>query len=90
MATKTRARNRSAGRAARTGGRITGGRGAAGRAGRGRSAAPSGPMGLLSRITSTVGRSGGRGASQGGGLASQASSFVRGFMGSGGRGGRRR
>jgi hypothetical protein len=46
-------------------------------------------MGLLNRITSTVGRTGGRGASRAGGLAGKAGSFVQGFM-SGGGGRRRR
>ena len=87
MATKTR--KQSYRRAGRSGGRITGGRATRGR-GRGGSAKPGGPMGLLNQLTSQLGRTGGRGASKGGGLASKATNFVSGFMGGGGKSGRRR
>jgi hypothetical protein len=87
MATRTGAR--STGKAAGSGGRTR--RGPSGRGGRGRGKpAPSGPMGLLQRVTSTLGRTGGRGASAGGGIASKATGFVRGFLSGGGRGKRRR
>ena len=45
---------------------------------------PGGPAALVSRVTGMLGGSGRRGASSGGGLATKASSFVRGFMGGGG------
>ena len=88
MATRTRRQSyRSAGRG---GGRIPRGRATRGR-GRGGSAKPGGPMGLLSQITGQLGRTGGRGATKGGGgLASKATSFVSGFMSGGGKSGRRR
>jgi hypothetical protein len=87
VATKTR--KQSYRRAGRSGGRITGGRASRGR-GRGGSAKPGGPMGLLNQLTSQVGRTGGRGASKGGGLASKAQNFVSGFLSGGGKSGRRR
>jgi hypothetical protein len=91
----TRTGTRSAGRrGASTGGRITAGRGRAGRPARGRGkAAPSGPMGLVNRVTTMIGRTGGRGARGGGSLASKATGFVSGFLSGGntkGRRGRRR
>jgi|Tabmets5t2r1_1033131.scaffolds.fasta_scaffold158422_2 hypothetical protein len=90
----TRTGTRSAGRkGASTGGRITAGRGRAGRPARGRGkAAPKGPMGLLNRVTSMVGRGGGRGARGGGSMVNKASNFVNGFLSGGdkGRRGRRR
>jgi hypothetical protein len=92
MATKTR--RQSYRKPGRGGGRITGGRtnrggGRANRGG-GRSAKPGGPMGLLNQVTGQLGRGGGRGANKGGGLATKASSFVSGFLGGGGKSGRRR
>jgi hypothetical protein len=87
MATKTR--KQSYRRAGRSGGRITGGRATRGR-GRGGSAKPGGPMGLLNQLTSQIGRTGGRGAKKGGGLASKATNFVGGFLSGGGKSGRRR
>jgi hypothetical protein len=62
------------------------------RRGGGRST-PSGPAGLVNRVTGMLGGSGRRGASTGGGLASRATGYVRGFLGGGrsrrGRGRRR-
>jgi hypothetical protein len=87
MATKTKSRSARAARTPRSRGRITGGRSTRGRG----SAKPSGPMGLLNRVTSGLGRTGGRGGSTGGSFATKASSFVSGFLGSGKKGsGRRR
>jgi hypothetical protein len=89
VATKTK--RQSYRKAGRGGGRITGGRT---KRGGGRSAKPGGPMGLLNQITGQVGGRGGRGASKGaskgGGLATKAGSFVSGFLGGGGKSGRRR
>jgi hypothetical protein len=87
VATKTR--RQSYRKPGRGGGRITGGR--TKRSG-GRSAKPGGPMGLLNQITGQRGGRGGRGgrANKGGGLATKASSFVSGFLGGGGKSGRRR
>ena len=87
MATKTKSRNARAARTPRSRGRITGGRSTRGRS----SAKPSGPMGLLNRVTHGLGHTGGRGKSTGGGFATKASSFVSGFLNNGkDRGGRRR
>jgi hypothetical protein len=86
MATKTRTRPK----ANRPGRRSGGGR--SGRSGGGRSQ-PGGPAALVSRVTGMLGGTGRRGASTGGGIASRAAGFVRGFMGGGGgtsRRGRRR
>jgi hypothetical protein len=47
-------------------------------------------MGLLNRVTSMVGRTGGRGARGGGNIASKATGFVRGFLSGGQTRGRRR
>jgi hypothetical protein len=47
-------------------------------------------MGLLNQISGQLGGRGGRGANKGGGLATKASSFVSGFLGGGGKSGRRR
>jgi hypothetical protein len=88
VATKTK--RQSYRKPGRGGGRITGGRT---KRGGGRSAKPGGPMGLLNQITGQVGGRGGRGgrgASKGGGLATKAGSFVSGFLGGGGKSGRRR
>jgi hypothetical protein len=73
MATRTRARRSSRARGAARG--------------RGKPA-PSGPRGLLNRVTSTLGRTSGRG----GGIRGKAANFVRGFVSGGGanRRGRRR
>jgi hypothetical protein len=73
------------------------GRSRARRAGRRRGggrAAPGGASSLVNRVTGMLGRSGRRGASTGGGVASRATNFVRGFLGGGsaarrGRGRRR-
>jgi hypothetical protein len=91
----TRTGTRSAGRkGASPGGRITAGRSRAGRPARGRGkAAPTGPMGLVNRVSDMIGRTGGRGAHGGGNVAAKASGFVRGFLSGGngkGRRGRRR
>jgi hypothetical protein len=87
MATKTKSRNARAARTPRSRGRITGGRSTRRRS----SAKPSGPMGLLNRVTHGLGHTGGRGKSTGGGFATKGSSFVSGFLNSGkDRGGRRR
>ena len=85
MATKTR--RQSYRKPGRGGGRIAGGRT---NRGGGRSAKPGGPMGLLNQVTGQLGRGGGRGANKGGGLATKATSFVSGFLGGGGKSGRRR
>jgi hypothetical protein len=42
-------------------------------------------MGLVNRVTSMIGRTGGRGARGGGGMATKASGFVRGFLSGGGQ-----
>jgi hypothetical protein len=48
-------------------------------------------MGLVNRVTSMIGRTGGRGARGGGSMANKAASFVSGFLSGGqGRRGRRR
>ncbi len=87
MATKTNSRSARAARTPRSRGRITGGRSTRGAG----SAKPTGPMGLLNRVTSGLGRTGARGRSTGGDFATKASSFVSGFLSSGkDRGGRRR
>jgi hypothetical protein len=82
----TRTGTRSTGRrGASAGGRIAAGRGRAGRPARGRGkSAPSGPMGLLNRVTSTIGRSGSTRGRGRGGITTNAANFVRGFL-SGGR-----
>ena len=91
MATRTGAR--PTGRSAGSGGRIAAGRGRANRPRFGRAKkTSSGPMGMVSRVAETIGRTGGRAARGGGGMAGKAVGFVQGFL-SGGqkkRGRRRR
>jgi hypothetical protein len=47
-------------------------------------------MGLLNQVSGRLAGTRGRGAGKGGGLATKASSFVSGFLGGGGKSGRRR
>jgi hypothetical protein len=87
VATKTR--GRTARRTTRSGGRITGARGMRSARARGRSR-QGGRNGLMGQITNMLGRAGSRGTSSGGGMASRATGFVRGFLSGGSQRGRRR